>query len=420
MSLIKRLRAMFHVDKLDRDLAEELRSHVEMRVQDNISAGMDAQAARYDAQRRFGNTALLKEDTRAMNIIGWLDTAGRDLRYALRMLRRSPNFTVIAVLTLALGIGANTALFSVINAVLLRPLPYPNAKHLVRVEEHHEGWTATGISYANFLDLKNNSQSLSDVAAMRWWTANIADGGEPESVQSALVSAEYFSALGLQPFLGRVFAPEEDQPGKDNVILIAHGLWQRRYGSNPQVVGRKIKVNDELRTIIGVMPPGFREPFHCEIWAPLVATGELATNRRSHLLFAVARLKPGIGLNQANAEMQLVSNHIQAQNSGIDPGFIFNAADFQERSAAPLRTPLLVLFCAAGCVLLIACTNLASLLLARGAARNKEFAIRVSLGAPRSRLVRQLLAESLLLGGLGGAVGLTLALCASLLSSSLL
>jgi putative ABC transport system permease protein len=409
MSLIRRMRAMLQGDKLDRNLDEELRSHVEMRAQDNITSGMNAEEARYAAQRRFGNTTLLKEDTRAMDIIAWLDTAARDLRYAARMLRRSPGFTMIAVLTLALGIGANTAIFSVIDAVLLRPLPYPNAKYLVRVEERHEGWTATGISYANFLDLKNNSQSLSDVAAMRWWTANLADGGEPESVQSALVSAEYFSALGIQPFLGRVFTAEEDQPGKDNVILIAHGLWQRRYGSNPQVIGRNIKVNDELRTIIGIMPPGFREPFHCEIWAPLVATGDLATNRRSHLLFAVARLNPGISLNQANAEMRLVSNRIQAQNPGVDPGFVFSAGDFQERSAAPLRTPLLVLFCAAGCVLLIACTNLAGLLLARGAARNKEFAIRASVGAPSSRLVRQLLTESLLLGGLGGAFGLLLA-----------
>jgi predicted permease len=410
MSLIKRLRAMFHGDKLDRDLNEELCSHVEMRAQANVSAGMGADEARYDARRRFGNTTLLKEDTRAADIFGWLDTAGRDLRYALRMLRRSPGFTVIAILTLALSIGANTTIFSVIDAVLLRPLPYPNASHLIRVEERHEGWTATGVTYANFLDLKNGSQSLSDVAAMRWWTANLADGGEPESVQSALVSAEYFSALGIQPFLGRVFTPEEDQPGKDNVILIAHGLWQRRYGSNPQAVGRKIKVNDEVRTIIGVMPPGFREPFHCEIWAPLVATGDLATNRRSHLLFAVARIKPGVSLSQANAEMQLVSKRIQAQNSGIDPGFIFSGANFQERAAAPLRTPLLVLFCAAGCVLLIACTNLASLLLARGAARAKEIAIRASLGAPHSRLVRQLLTESLLVGVLGGTVGLVVAL----------
>jgi putative ABC transport system permease protein len=410
MSLIKRLRAMFHSDKLDRDVDEELRSHLEMRAADNAAAGMTPDEARYDAQRRFGNTTLLKEDLRAMDIIGWLDTAARDLRYALRMLRRSPGFTVIAILTLALGIGANTAIFSVINAVLLRPLPYPNSRYLVRVEEHHEGSTAYGVSYANFLDLKNNSQSLSDVAAMRWWTANLVDGGEPESVQSALVSAEYFPALGIQPSLGRAFTAEEDQPGKDNVLLIAHGLWQRRYGSDPAVVGRKIKVNDELRTIIGVMPPGFREPFHCEIWAPLVATGDLSTNRRSHILMALAQLKPGVSLSQANAEMQLVSERIQAQNSGVDPGFIFGAAGFQERAAAPLRTPLLVLLCAAGGVLLIACTNLASLLLARGAARAKEIAIRASLGAPRSRLVRQLLTESLLLGVLGGAAGLMIAL----------
>jgi putative ABC transport system permease protein len=410
VSLIARLRGMFHRDKLDRDVDDELHSHLEMRAADNAAAGMTPDEARYDAQRRFGNTTLMKEDTRTMDIIGWLDTAARDLRYAARMLRRSPGFTAVAILTLALGIGANTAIFSVINAVLLRPLPYPNSRHLVRVEEHHEGGTATGISYANFLDLKNNSQSLSDVAAMRWWTANLVDGGEPESVQSALVSAEYFPALGIQPILGRSFTIEEDQPGKDNVLLIAHGLWQRRYGSDPKVVGRKIKVNDELRTIIGVMPPGFREPFHCEIWAPLVATGDLSTNRRSHILMALAQLKPGISLNQANAEIQLVSERIQAENSGVDPGFTFGAADFQERAAAPLRTPLLVLLCAAGGVLLIACTNLASLLLARGATRAKEIAIRASLGAPRSRLVRQLLTESLLLGVLGGAAGFMLSL----------
>jgi putative ABC transport system permease protein len=338
----------------------------------------------------------------------------QDLRMGLRLLRRQPGFTLVAGLTLALGIGATTLIFSVVNAVLWRPLPFPEADRLVRLEERHRGSAASmNFSYANFLDLGSETATVEHIAAARFGSASLTDGAEPEQVSSLSVSADYFAALGVKPVLGRVFRPEEDTPGQDNVVLLSHALWQRRYGADANLVGKQIKLGATAVTVLGVLPPGFRQgyPFagQFDVWRPLVATGGLRDNRRSHLLGVLARLKPGQTLAQAQADLTRVTHGIEQQHPGIDPELDGSLSGLQARMVEPLRAALLVFLCAVGFVLLVACANVANLLLARAATREKEMALRAALGAGRLRLARQLVTESMLLAGLGGAAGFLLA-----------
>jgi putative ABC transport system permease protein len=338
----------------------------------------------------------------------------QDLRLGVRVLRTQPSFTVVAVLTLALGIGATTLIFSVVNAVLLRPLPIQDADRVIRLEERHlSGVNSSNFSYANFLDLGRETTTVEHIAAARFGSVSLTDGTEPEQVRSLGVSADYFAALGIQPVLGRVFLPEEDAPGS-NVAILSYGLWQRRYGADESLIGKPIRIGANSVTVIGVLPQGFRSghPFvgQYDVWVPLAARGSLRDNRRSHLLGVLARLKPGQTLRQAQEELSILAGSIEGQHPGIDPELDINVIGLQTRMVEPLRPALLVFLCAVALVLAVACANVANLLLARAAAREKEMAIRAAMGASGLRLARQLLVESVLLAGLGGVIGLLLAL----------
>ena len=337
-----------------------------------------------------------------------MDTLRQDLHYALRRLLKNPGFTAVAVLTLALGIGANSAIFSVINAVLLRPLPYPESDRLVGVFHVWQGEHAV-MSPSNFLDVRQQAKTLEDAAAFDPTELTLTGAGNPVRLQGSEVSASFFNVLRVRPMLGRTFAPDENEPGKDKVAVLSYGLWQERFGGRPDIVGSSVSIDGTQRTIVGVMPRGFSYPAEQQLWIPIELTNDIKNARGAWYLRAIARLRPGVSAEQSASEVASLAKPLEKLYPRQNAGVGFTTVPLHEALVGDLRPALLILIGAVGFVLLIACANVANLLLARAVARETELAVRTAMGAGRWRLLQQLFTESIVLGIAGGLAGLLVA-----------
>ena len=412
------MRFLFSRQRRQAELNEEVQSHLEMAVRDRMDRGEGAAQARAAAQREFGNAAMVREATHDQWGWAWLENLFQDVHFGARMLRKSPGFTAVAVLTLALGIGANTALFSVVNGVLLNPLPYPHPDQVVIASNTSSTLPETWISYPDFLDWVRDNHSFSSLAAYESLVSfNLLGQGEPERVSVTEVSSAFFPTLGVTPVLGRNLSSAEDQLNGPPAVMLSGGFWKTKFGGSPDIVGKAINLDGTDYTVVGVLPENFY--FCCEnisfrlsdVYVPLGADkNPWIRDRKFHPgIYAIGRLGPGVTLAQARADMDGMARSLAAAYPDTDKDQGIRVTPLKQVMVRDIRSLLLVLLAAVGFVLLIACVNVANLLLARSTGRVREFAIRAALGASQGRVIRQLLTESVLLAMAGGTLGLLLA-----------
>jgi predicted permease len=407
----KRGRALFRNEELERELAAELRFHLESDTAQNLQSGMSAEEARLAALRSFGGVEQSKEECRDARRVKVVRELCQDVRYALRMLRKHPTFTAVSVITLALGIGANTAIFSVVSAVLLRPLSYPEPERLMQIGRSYSGNEVYPASEPKFMFWRDNNHSFEAMAATQGFGSgvNASGGSEPEYVEGIRVSSEFFRVLGVLPATGRIFTKEEDSPSGERVVILTDGLWRRRYAADEKMIGKTVTLNGVNHVVVGILPASFQYTSPADLFMPLRLNP--ASREGGHNLTVIGRLKRGVSQAQALAEMRLVGEKFRATFPRMmSDDESINLVSRQESLVQSIRLSLLILLGAVAFLLLIACANVANLQLTRAAARQKEMAIRLALGAGWWRVVRQLLAEGMVLALIGGAAGLLFAL----------
>jgi putative ABC transport system permease protein len=407
-----RLRSLFRRERIDQELDDELHFHIEQKTKDNLARGMTPQEARRQSLVEIGGVERRKEECRETRRVNWLQDLVQDLHYGLRMLRKSPGFTAIAVLTLALGIGANTAIFSVVNGVLLNPLAYPHPGQLAAVYAITPGSDQGYVTYPNFLDWQRDAKTFSSMAIYRHEDYNFTGTAQAERLSGFMISAGFFSTLGVKPVLGRTFRADDDQVGAAPVVILGGGFWKRSFGSAPAIIGKSIELNGTAYTIVGVVPADFQ--FYGDsrdVYTPIGQWNDPSFRDRRIDMSAhvIGRLGPGVTIPQAEADMTSVARNLAVAYPDADKNVGVSLRSMKEDIVGNVQPLLLVLLAAVGFLLLIACANVANLLLARSMGRAREFAVRAALGAGHLRVIRQLLAESLLLAGLGGGLGLLLA-----------
>src|SRR5690242_3603412 len=401
-----KLKRIFRRSSFEPDLESELQFHLELEFQKNVAYGMSEQEAWRQAKIAFGGIEGVKDECRKLHFASWFESASRDILYGLRLLRKSPAFAFVAVAILALSIGANTAIFSAVNAVLLARWPFSHPDKIVFVsEDTHSEFRWGFTSVLNFEDYRHEQRTFDQLALWIAQSVNLTGRERPDRIIGSFVTASFFDVFGTKPWMGRLFLPGEDQPSGPYVAVLSHDAWQTRFGSDPGILGRQITLNNEDYSVVGVLPPGYRLPFQSDVYVTVQHQTGYHRDRSAKQFLMLGRTKQNVTPTQAKADLGTIARRLAhdypAENAGIGPVLI----DFRQALNHSVRTPLLVLLGAVALVLLIACANLANLVLARGLQRRGEMVLRTALGAKRTRIIRQLVSEAIpiaLAGGLGG------------------